>query len=143
MDLTLHRDLDDGRCSLGVLTVGAIRYQTIERPWLNNQQGVSCVPVGRYRLMRHTSEAHPHTWALVNPALHVVHFEDPGHPDWRALVLIHVANWSRELRGCCAPGMGRQRYGDSWMVTGSDRAFRAIVATLPWTDDHTLTITSD
>jgi len=141
VEITLTRDLDDGRSTLGVLLVGGIRYQTIERPWRDNQSGISCVPPGRYRLERHNSEAHPRTWALVNPDLHVVHWEDSAHPDWRSLVLIHVANYARELRGCIAPGLSRATFEDTWQLVSSRRAMQAIQAAVSWTNEHTLLIT--
>jgi hypothetical protein len=79
---------------------------------------------------------------LVNPLLHVVHYPEDGNPGDRALVLIHIANYARELRGCIAPGMSRLFIGSTWMVQQSARAMAAIQAELSWTDNHTLSIRS-
>ena len=79
MRLLLSRDPS----SLGVLTVGPHSFQTIERPWLGNAKGVSCVPVGTYRLEKHSTEAHPRTWALVNLELNVLHWPDAAYPNAR------------------------------------------------------------
>lgn len=76
---------------------------TIELPWRNNLRGRSCVPEGRYALVRRYSQKFH--WHL--------HLTDvPG----RALVLLHPANDARkELKGCIAPvcaltGPGRGLY---------------------------------
>ena len=121
--------------------------QTMERPWIampgykGGLSGKSCVPEGTYRLVTHSSEAHPKTWALVNPDLDVVHYPEDGRDGVRALVLIHVANYARELRGCIAPG--RLRTLDSSgtrMVAQSLFAMSDIKRLLPWDDSHTLEI---
>jgi hypothetical protein len=64
---------------------------TIELPWLNNQQRVSCVPEGEYFL--HKRYSPKFKWHL--------HLEYvPG----RDLILIHPANDAKkELLGCIAP----------------------------------------
>lgn len=106
-----------------------IRIYTLERPWISSPpvnlhdgmragewvappcgtKGVSCIPPGVYRLERHTTDAHPATFALVNPDLWVYHFESDVPTDRRGFartaVLIHPANYVEELRGCIAPGL--------------------------------------
>lgn len=150
MKLTLKRDYRGSDCTMGVLSFSSATEdfgcQTMERPWIfspvsrGGMKGASCVPEGLYRLERHNSEAHPNTWAIVNPDLDVLHWEDG--PNRRALVLIHVANFARELRGCIAPGFGRStdEHGTR-MVTASRRAMIELKRLLPWSDDHTLEIT--
>jgi hypothetical protein len=100
VNLRLRRDYHSADCTMGVLTFDtpseSFKCQTMERPWIptplsrGGRKGESCVPAGLYQLERHNSEAHPNTWALVNPELDVVHWEDRDHPNLRALVLIHV-----------------------------------------------------
>ncbi len=78
-------------------TNGMILYQdrlvsyTIELPWKNNQARVSCIPEGRYELVKR--------WSLkFNRHLQVVNVSQ------RNLILIHPANDAmRELKGCIAP----------------------------------------
>lgn len=151
MKLQLRRDFRSDACTLGVLSFSTPHEdfvaQTIERPWIpmpgfrGGLSGKSCVPEGIYRLERHNSEAHPNTWALVNSDLDVLHYEDPIRPQLRALVLIHVANFARELRGCIAPGVGRS-LDDAGihMVTKSRIAMLELKRLLPWDDSHTLEI---
>ena len=137
MKLTLERDLDDGTCTLGVLSLNGKTWQTIERPWIagllpGGLAGRSCVPVGHYELELHDSEAHPETWALVNPSLGVVHFP----PGPRSACLIHPANYAHELRGCIAPGLVRATQA----VFNSREAFAQLKTALPWRSGHTLEI---
>lgn len=152
MKLKLHRDWRADDCTQGVLSLSTptedLLCQTIERPWVRTldarggRVGVSCVPTGVYRLERHNSEAHPNTWALVNSDLDVIHYEDPQRPLARCLVLIHVANFARELRGCIGVGFGRAVDEEGVrMVTNSRRALIELKRLLPWTDEHTLEIT--
>lgn len=154
MILTINRTYRGSDCTLGVLTVAdldgltPLTLQTIERPWipfpgsLGGAQGRSCVPVGSYRLECHHSEAHPRTWALVNPLLNVVHWPVEGGETDRSLVLIHVANYAAELRGCIAPGMNTfvDPVRQVRMVTESRRAMKALQDLLNWSDEHELTI---
>lgn len=145
MELKLHRDRCTIDVSMGVLTIEglSLMIQTLERPWVpsddytSGQPGRSCVSVGTYDLVRHDSEAHPQTWALVNPALGVIHEPDPTKPFARVACLFHPANFVYELRGCIAPGL--LRVGDT--VHRSRDAFNSLKLAVPWTDGHTLTIT--
>lgn len=149
MKLLLRRDLDDGACTLGTLTLGFEIFQTIERPWISapigqgGAKGVSCVPKGLYKLVLHDSEAHPRTWALVNPELDVYHLPTDAplaqRQYARTAVLLHPANWPYELRGCIAPGMKRQQSEKGWMVTQSRIAWQRIQTGLPW-EEHQLSI---
>jgi hypothetical protein len=151
MKLTLVRDYHGDDCTMGTLAFSTpgedFVCQTMERPWIampgykGGLSGKSCVPRGIYNLEVHRSEQHPHTWALVNPDLDVIHYEDPRRPSVRALVLIHIANYARELRGCIAPGRLRTLDGEGVrMVAQSRVAMIDIQRLVPWTNEHTLEI---
>lgn len=152
MKILLRRDYKADNCTMGVMSFStpADDYvaQTMERPWIpmpgarGGLSGKSCVPVGDYKLVRHNSEAHPNTWALVNSDLDVIHYEDPNRPNARCLALIHAANLARELRGCIAPGMGRSTNSEGVkMVTNSRLAMLELKRLLlPWDDSHSLEI---
>lgn len=150
MRLTLTRDFQDAACTLGVLRGTGFELQTIERPWVPSEfgaggrKGVSCVPPGLYRLTLHDSEAHPNSFALVNPALGVFHLPSDviGSPEAevRTAVLIHAANWAHELRGCIAPGKMRKLAGGVWMVTESRAAMRELYRYVAWEPGHQLLI---
>ncbi|TRX01391.1 DUF5675 family protein [Flavobacterium gawalongense] len=70
---------------------GTLVCYTIELPWLNNQQRVSCIPEGKYVLQKRFSPKFQ--WHL--------HLRNvPG----RDLILIHPANDAKtELLGCIGP----------------------------------------
>lgn len=120
------------------------RIFTLERPWVPaspyraddwipcGRKGVSCVPPGRYLLVPHNSEAHPHTVALVNPDLWVYHLDADVPASQRnfarTAVLIHPANYVSELRGCIAPGWSRGPVGE---VGESRRAFAQLALAWP------------
>ncbi|WP_028295900.1 DUF5675 family protein [Olivibacter sitiensis] len=78
-------------------TNGTISYQNqlicecIELPWRNNKRLVSCIPEGRYRLIKRMHQR----WGLQLAVVNV-----PG----REAILIHPANNAlSELQGCIAP----------------------------------------
>lgn len=145
MKLTQRREPDNGVCTLSKLTLGFETLDTIERPWIpdligrGGRKGISCVPKGLYRLVPHDTEAHPKTWALVNPELDVYHQPDDvpvaKRQYARTAVLIHAANYAHELRGCIAPGLRR---GVN-VVWDSRRAMHRIQTGLPW-EEHSLEI---
>lgn len=64
---------------------------TIELPWRNNQHQISCIPEGRYELMKRWSDHFG--WHL-----QVMEVKN------RDLILLHPANDAlKELKGCIAP----------------------------------------
>lgn len=147
---TLVRDYRDSLCTLGILTVGSLQLETLERTWVHSDlnvcgaKGVSCIPAGTYRLERHDSEAHPSTWALVNHELGVYHWDADIPPTCalgRTVVLIHPANYPEELRACIAPG--RARHHDparGWWIGQSRDAMEALHLMLNGQSDLSLTI---
>jgi hypothetical protein len=155
--LTSIRDYLGSDCTQGILTLEsgftAGPWQTIEPPWIPTPhapcglKGQSCFPEGEYKLVRHDTEAHPRTWALVNPDLWVYHWDEDvpaGRVGLaRTVCLLHPANFARELKGCCAPGMVRDLDDASGrkMVKRSAEAMRQIQAAIPWDDSHTLLVT--
>jgi hypothetical protein len=82
---------------------GVIICSTIELPWKNNESRISCIPEGKYALVKRYS---PH---------HKWHLELQNVPG-RQLILIHPANDAMsELEGCIAPvamitGMGKGNF---------------------------------
>jgi len=131
MDGTLIRYESTSDGCFGVMTFGHLILQTVERPWLNNQSAISCVPPGIYKLEPHNSPKHPNVWALVNHDLGVYHNPTDG---MRSDILIHPANWAHELEGCLAPGLSRE----GSMVTNSREAIEQLRRVLNTT--NTLTI---
>ena len=151
MNLDLHRDLRDQTCTLGYLSTPTRKWASIERPWVpidespSGRKGVSCVPPGVYKLEPHSSEAHRLVWALVNPSLWVYHYDHEVPVNRRGfartVVLIHIANWASELRGCIALGKTRAREQGVWMVRQSSDAVNELRMAMAGQYDNSLTIT--
>ena len=73
-------------------------FATIELKWDDNKTGESCIPAGRYKV---TKEKHwkPDKYSKTDGCFFAVH-DVPN----RSGIQIHYANYSRQLRGCIAPG---------------------------------------
>jgi hypothetical protein len=78
-------------------TNGTISYQgekichTIELPWRNNTPRLSCIPLGRYKLVKQKYDRHGEQIGIPNVL-------------GREAILIHTANDAqRQLLGCIAP----------------------------------------
>lgn len=107
-------------------------FHTIERPWIKGPMpgGMSfesCVPDGHYELVPHTRPDGAETVALVNPDLGVWYRKEDRPDVWgRFLVLIHAGNYSSDVVGCIAPGLGRTIHNNQVMVTSSRAAMRQL-----------------
>ena len=64
---------------------------TMERPWLNNQEGISCIPWGDYDCVRINSPKHGNCFQV----LHVPN---------RTNVEIHIGNTEDDSEGCILIG---------------------------------------
>ena len=153
--LQLNRDYFTSYCTLGYLQdpVTGRKWATIERPWVPSSytpagvKGASCIPLGEYRVMRYSSDAHPNVYALSAPNLDVYATEAdvlPAKREYsRTRCLIHPANWAHELRGCIAPGKDRFKGPTGfWQVRYSRDAINEIRNLLGSALDVRLTISS-
>lgn len=92
MKLELVRVLDNGEATFGMM-VGENKQPlclVLEKPWLNNEKKVSCIPEGEYDLVKDSTGKHKFLKIL----------NAPGRTD----IEIHPANRVSELKGCLAPG---------------------------------------
>lgn len=68
----------------------------VERPWLDNQVNVSCIPAGAYivklRDGSNTNLRFPDAWEVTNV-------------QGRSGIVFHIANRPGELHGCLAPNL--------------------------------------
>ena len=99
--------------TFGEMLIGGVTLYTVERPWLNNQVNVSCIPEGVYQCIpRHYNRGG-------YDAVEVCDVPNRTH------ILAHVANTIRDVAGCIGIGFGLG-FHDSlklWMVTDSQKAF--------------------
>ena len=72
------------------------RCVCLELPWLNNQRNISCIPNGKYPVMKFNTPTHPHTFLIENV------------PN-RDGILIHLGNFVTgqqiDTKGCQLPGL--------------------------------------
>ena len=84
---------------------------TVERPWLNNQRGISCIPTGQYTCLAVNSPKFGHT------------FEVTGVPQ-RSEILFHKGNIDDDSHGCIILGESFARWTTGQLdITSSLLAF--------------------
>ena len=109
--MRLEREIDDGHCTSGrIILDGGAFFFTLERPWLDNKTGVSCIPSpGVYHAKLRKS---PHLG--ITYWLHDV-------PD-RQFILIHSGNVVAHVQGCIVLGLMR-----GWL-RGERAVFQSVTA---------------
>jgi len=92
MNLTLYRYFDDGEKTFGLLFYGnKFVADTLERPWMNNEHDVSCIPLGSYEI-EHAIHKHGEVYEIHNV------------PN-RTEIMIHTFNYAHQSKGCLGVGM--------------------------------------
>lgn len=130
MDLTLLRLTKSDR----IPTYGVLQREdevpfalTIERPWLNNQRGVSCIVAGSYVAKRHVSPKFGETFWLQ---------EVPG----RSEILFHKGNIDDDSHGCIIVGEQYNYVKGEDGVTASAEGFAEFMRLQEGVDEFWLTI---
>ncbi|MFL5789493.1 MAG: DUF5675 family protein [Flavisolibacter sp.] len=103
MELELIRKYYSKGTNGSIYINGKLQCYSIELPWLDNQHEISCIPEGKYELIKRYSPK-------FKEHLLVKHVEN------RSEILMHPANNAlKELKGCIAPvseltgeGMGNE-----------------------------------
>lgn len=91
-NVTVIRTLTSPTGTFGVIQFPGESLYTVERPWLENRGGVSCIPTGLYRCR----------WTL-SPRLKKFTYEVLNVPN-RTGIRIHAANFPNQVIGCIALG---------------------------------------
>lgn len=127
--ITIFRQSDNGVETLGDLNVlkelkgpSVFKCDTLELPWYNNQNRISCIPKGVYKWKKVSkSDAIPYE--------HISILNVPG----RAGVCIHAANYYTQILGCIVVGDKEVDInGDGQKdVTNSGSTFKALMKLLP------------
>lgn len=90
--ITLKRVSFDDDGTFGVLVYERVPFLlTLERPWRENERGISSIPEGSYTVKRDSTESHPNTFRVTNV---------PG----RDGILIHTGNTEKDVEGCILVG---------------------------------------
>jgi hypothetical protein len=80
-------------CTLGRLVLGSFQCFTLELPWLNNANDISCIPEGFYKAFKRNSPTNGF----------VIELKDVPN---RSYVQIHKGNYTRNVKGCILVGDG-------------------------------------
>ncbi len=89
----LKRLKDDGNQTLGQMWyLGNMMAVTLELPFKGNQNRISCIPKGTYKVVRRKSPKYGEHFHILNV---------PS----RSYILIHNANYYYDLLGCIGVGM--------------------------------------
>jgi hypothetical protein len=122
--IRLTRIMDDSTQTLGIMEVLDVDEQTVlftlatsELPWKGNQNSISCIPTGKYRVKSHVSPKHGRCfWLVGNEAGDYKFNQIVGNGYTRTAVLIHMfpkaPGWAL---GCIGPGL---RFNDQSSQTG-------------------------
>ena len=99
---------------------GKVVAKTIELPWLDNNKRISCIPIGKYRVVRRYTTKHGNHFHVLNV---------PG----RSYILIHSGNYYHQFLGCIGVGeshadIDKNGYLD---VTSSKNKMRELINILP------------
>lgn len=125
MKAVLIRLDDDTKQTLGHLyffsgIVKVFECKTLELPWLNNQNQISCITPGTYKVVKHNSPSKGNCF----------HIKDvPG----RSHILIHSGNYNKDTLGCVLVGkdfidLNRDGLTD---ITESKKTLEKMLALLP------------
>ena len=124
---------NDLSSTLGVMYLPSGReLATIERPWLNNQPRVSCIPEGVYTLSKRQSPVVKRS----SRGKYDEGWEVRSVPN-RSYIMIHPGNWSSDIEGCIAVGMQHGILHGKIAVEESQRAFELFMTELSTYDSPT------
>jgi len=121
--------------TFGVLRLPEFECVSVERPWLNNQPNVSCIPEGEYDLVPSRYNRGGYDT-----------YEIRGVPD-RSLIKIHVGNTALDVLGCVALGssLGYTESpigtGARWGVLHSRNSVREFMEQMHGAEDARIRIT--
>jgi hypothetical protein len=111
MNLTLIRLPQHKDGTFGVLLdEGTPFCLTVERPWLDNKRGESCIPTGQYICRRVNSPKFGDTFEVTNV---------PG----RTAILFHKGNIMEDSHGCIILGEQYESLEGKVVVLASGKAF--------------------
>jgi len=96
----------------GNLSIGEFNCYTVERPWLDNQPNVSCIPIGMY----------PVELGMYNKGGYSA-YEIMGVKD-RSLIKIHIANTMKDVVGCIGVGSSLGWVHNNWAVMNSAKTLK-------------------
>lgn len=108
--------------TIGFLKYGDFKCCTLELPWKDNNQNVSCIPAGIYDAVKYDSPKHGDVILLLD-----VHN--------REMIEVHSGNYTRQILGCILVGDGIKFLDSDDIpdVTNSKNTLGKLLAKLPET----------
>lgn len=116
--------------TLGVLSFGEKypEFSTLEPPWRDNEENVSCIPVGKYVCIRVHSPKFGETFEV----------QDVGNG--RTLVRFHWGAISKDTEGCVVLGLSFAMWPEGPGVRDSKVAFKRFMDRLVGKEEFNLEI---
>ncbi len=119
MKIELHR-IYEKDCVRGLLETPFGNFKTLELPWKDNTEKVSCIPEGKYIVFKDKFNGGR------NAGKRAFRFHNVPN---RSGILFHIGNWTREIQGCILVGM---KYDEKrQMIKDSTIAFNLMWKYLP------------
>ena len=117
--LTISR-LYENDCTIGIMHYNEHRFFTLELPWNDNSQNVSCIPAGYYKCIKVFSGKYGQC----------VEVRDVIH---RTLIRIHWGNYTSDTKGCILVGDSLKDINKDYIidVTNSKATFKKLMGVLP------------
>ena len=126
--LRLIRVTEHAGATFGVLCIDeAPEFLTVEDAWRSNETKVSCIPVGRYKIIRHKSPRFGNVYKVLDV------------PE-REHILIHAGNTHRDTEGCILLGMQYGKIGSDSAILASLSAFLQFIKIMEDTPEAQLLI---
>jgi len=127
----MYREPDNGVQTVSTAYVVAdngatlMSFVVLELPWLDNQRGVSCIPLGTYTLEK--KKAGEDGSRFKYPHFEVVNVPGRQEIKW------HKGNFYKDIRGCMLPGKFLKDINKDGFVDVTDNAttLASLWATLP------------
>jgi len=116
--MILKRIWETDTATYGVMIDDVPFAVTLELPWRNNRQDISCIPAGNYYCRKITSPKFGQVFQVINV---------PG----RENILIHKGNIDEDTKGCVIIGEMFERffYKDKWWngILRSGKGFKDLM----------------
>lgn len=122
-------------CTTGVMKFpDGTTFHTMELPWKNNRNRVSCIPEGFYPMQKRVSGVVQRTSGYTQ-GWEVQEVKD------RDYIMVHVGNYPSDFEGCIGVGTGSAVYSnDNRMITSSRKAFRQFMDVMEQYDEWLLVV---